>query len=172
MSTGPEEPRGKPKAPHRLPRSMGRGWAVGASTALGLSVAQGVLHVRELGQGPAGMEHPLFLIETIMLVALFAAWSYAISVGSYGSKGALVALLGYALVFAALLQGILAFLPGYDAHPTLVSALAFLNLAVGAGTTASLLREIRSRRGPVQWGTAAFFLAPLAVWIVLALAAR
>lgn len=150
---------------------MGRGWAVGASTALALSVAQGVLHVRELGQGPAGMEHPLLLIETLVLIALFAAWSYAISVGSYGSKGALVALLGYALVFSALLQGALSFAPGFGAHPAVVDAVAVLNVVVGLVAAASLAREIRSRRGPVQWGTASFFLAPLVVWIALAYAA-
>jgi hypothetical protein len=117
------------------------------------------------------MDHPLLLLEALSLVAAFAAWAYAVSAGAYGSKGALLALVGYVLS-AALIQGILAFLPGFSAHPVLVGVLAAANAVVGVGTAVSLVREIRGRRGPIQWGTAAFFLAPLALWVLVGLAAR
>jgi hypothetical protein len=151
---------------------MGRGWAVGASTSLALAVTQLVLQQRERGQTATGMGEPVFLLETLALVLALAAWAYAISTGSHGSKGALVGLIGYALVFGAALEGVVAFLPGYDAHPPIVAILSFANLGVGLGTTASLAREVRERRGPVQWGTAAFYLAPLALRVALWLAAR
>lgn len=151
---------------------MGRGWAVGASTSLALVATQVFLHARETSRSSAGMGEPVFLLETLALVLAFSAWAYAISVGSYGSKGALAALLAYVVVAGALLGGLIAFLPGYDAHPTLVAILAFANIGVGLGTGASLLRELRARRGGVQWGTAAFFALPLLLWVALDFAAK
>ncbi len=141
---------------------------MGASAALALSVAQGVLHVRELGQGPAGLGEPIAILETLAVALLYGAWAYAIAVGSYGSKGALVALAGYTLVFSLLFQGVLS----WRASPAIVGVVAALNVLVGGAATVGLVREIAARRGPVQWGTAAFFLAPLALMIAVGLAAQ
>lgn len=149
---------------------MGRGWAVGSSTGLALAGTQLVLQAREAGA--TSMTEPVFVLETLALLAALAAWAYAISTGSHGSKGALAALIVFALGANVAMEGILAAMPGFDRHPVLMILLALANVGVGLGTAGSLLRELRERRGPVQWGTATFFALPLLLWIALAFAAK
>jgi hypothetical protein len=150
---------------------MGRGWAVGASVALGLTGAQLVLGVRMSNQGLRGIDDPIHILETLAIVLLFAAWAYALAVGAYGSKGSLVALVGYCVF--ALATGALAFLPGASASASrLALAVSLLNLVVGGAAAGGVIAEIRSRRGPIQWGTAVFFLLPLVLLVLVTMAAR
>jgi len=136
---------------------MGKGWAVGAAASLGLAAAQVALRPQpDLGS-------PLTILQTIALVGLFVSWAYALAVAAWGSRGAIVALAIHAVAFGALFQGALLI----AGQPLLVAALAVANLLVGFAAALSLLREARERRGPLQAGTATFFVLALLVWVFL-----
>lgn len=139
---------------------MATGWAVGAAATMGLSVA---LLVRA---DPATVETPALL--AFLLPFVFAGWTYAVSMAAHGSRGALVALAGYAAVGGMGLGALhlAACLPGLACGaPDL--GLRGLTVLVGALSALATLGEAMRRRGPVHGATAAFLLAPLAVAVLL-----
>lgn len=128
---------------------MGTSWAVGAAAALGVLVA-------------AASEGAGFLVA-VALGLLVAAWAYGIAMGVYGSKGALAGLLGNVLLGGALLQGVLPLASCAPADACSLSRLflAPLSILVSLLAAWAIAAELRARRGPVQWGTALFLMAPL-----------
>lgn len=125
---------------------MATGWAVGSSVVLAGALAMG-------GATSSGLVFAL-------LVVAGACWAFAVARAAYGSKGALVALLANAIAAAAVAVGLL--LTGAEILAPALVSLAVIPTAVG------IVSEIRSRRGPMQAGTAFALAAPGALWAVLA----
>lgn len=138
---------------------MGTGWAVGAAATMGLSVAL-------LLAGGGEPRLPILLVPFV-----FGAWAYGVSMASHGSRGALAALAGHAALAVAFALARGATCWRTQACGPLDRGLLVLLALVGALALAATVAEARRRRGPVQWGTAAFLLAPLAL-TVLAIFAR
>lgn len=130
---------------------MGKGWAVGGAVCLALSVA----FVARPGIAAGNI---LEWIHLAALVASYACWAYALAVGAYGDKGALLALVAYEVAIPVSLAAPLL----RRAWPTGVFVLLALATAIVT------LREVRERRGPARWGTAVALAAPLILIVPLA----
>ncbi|HEX2021268.1 MAG TPA: hypothetical protein VHH36_01030 [Candidatus Thermoplasmatota archaeon] len=159
---------------------MASGWAVASAAALALALAHVVLDVaanREaVGAGATG--HPgglpsangALLALVAVDVALFGAWAYALALAAHGEKGALAALLAYALLWSFGQGGltILVCPPLSDCAYGLVGGVVHVaNLVVGAAASWSLFREFRARRGRVQWGGFLGLTLPLLLAVLL-----
>ena len=135
---------------------MATGWAVSASFTLGLVVA-GLLALG-LPDDAAGR-----IVMALLAAMLVAGWAFGIARAAHGSKGSLVGL----AVDAALIGVVLSLLAlrGTDVAGT--RALLLGTILVALGAIASIVIEIRSRRGKIPWGDAIFVTLPSAIYLAV-----
>lgn len=131
---------------------MAKGWAVGGAVTLALVVATVETPARPTTEVASW-------IRLGVLVAAYACWAYALAVAAYGDKGALAALVAYEIGLAALV-GATRVVDDRMVAGAIVVAL------VSAFVT---FLELRGRRGPIRWGTAAALALPLVLAVPMAL---
>lgn len=140
---------------------MATGWAVASATILALSLAHVFLDIETPGVYPEGATR---VAVHVLNVALYGAWAYGIAMAAHGNKGALAALLAYAILWGVGQAGATIALAPIMSLAGLIHA---LNLVLGILGSFAIWREIRARRGPVRWIDATILCVPLFLQIVL-----